>query len=622
MALIKLIKYILISVLLVGTMGCYQGIEGFEKEWIREPYPETQFTVQKFDSCEEIKQSYLEQIYKRAEYKRLYSPPGGLMIPMNSEASPTTGLPSNDSTNIQELGVGEVDYVKHSSSQIFVSRKGGIEVLNRHSLESIGEIELPNLERTQLILFENKLVVFGTAFQPNDNYISQTSIVSEDQPIYYNVTSYMKVYELSNNKLPKILNEQKYKGRFQQIRQVDQQVYLLFNEPLSSHNINEEEGAAKGVPCESVYKKNRLDDSYSFTRLFQYNLETQQQKSMGILGDMSDFYMTSKNMYIVDDYPQSFSGYGFDKNKEIFIIKKISFNNDELKLQAVGEGKGYVKDTWAFKEFGESLALVTTENSNPRKNHLWIFKSNDHNELQEVGGYHGFAEREDIRAIRYIGNKAYVVTFEKTDPLFVFDLENLESPKLLGELKVPGFSLYLHPVNNDLLMGVGYDAVDMGEFSLFQGIQVSLFDISNDENPQRVDVKIHGQRGSSSLVNSDHHAFYYNSDHNLATIPMIEVDRDGYRTASGVAVYEIEDSTLNLVSYVTHEDLIQDQNCFNSPSWRWWTHSAYTPDVERAFILDNKLLSFSQSGVKAHNLNNFKEIKSNKFKRRVMVCLR
>ena len=121
----------------------------------------------------------------------------------------------------------------------------------------------------------------------------------------------------------------------------------------------------------------------------------------------------------------------------------------------------------------------------------------------QVGGL-GLGER--IYAVRFIGDAGYVVTFRQTDPLYTIDLSRPERPRVLGELKIPGYSAYLHPVGDDLLLGVGQDATDTG---VRQGLQLSLFDVSDLAHPARLQQARLGDRFSGSSAEWDHHAFLW-----------------------------------------------------------------------------------------------------------------
>jgi uncharacterized secreted protein with C-terminal beta-propeller domain len=100
-------------------------------------------------------------------------------------------------------------------------------------------------------------------------------------------------------------------------------------------------------------------------------------------------------------------------------------------------------------------------------------------ELRVVGLVDDIAPKEDIRSVRFNGKKGFIVTFKKTDPLFAFDLNKPKAPKIAGELKIPGYSTYIHLLDDDYLLTIGYDSDDQGSFAWFQGIMLQIFDVSD-----------------------------------------------------------------------------------------------------------------------------------------------
>ncbi len=145
--------------------------------------------------------------------------------------------------------------------------------------------------------------------------------------------------------------------------------------------------------------------------------------------------------------------------------------------------------------------------------------------LKVVGKVTGIAKGEQIQAVRFIGAKAYVVTFEQTDPLFVLDLSSPENPKLLGELKITGFSDYLHPISENLLLGIGQNGDENGTTT---GIKLSLFDVTNPAKPVEVDKYILKRNaGNYSIGTSawdNHKAVMIYKEKNLFGIPVTVYD--------------------------------------------------------------------------------------------------
>src|SRR5262249_2528861 len=137
-----------------------------------------------------------------------------------------------------------------------------------------------------------------------------------------------------------------------------------------------------------------------------------------------------------------------------------------------------------------------------------------------TGTIENIAPTEDIRSVRFDGSRGYIVTFKKTDPLYVLDLGNPTQPHIAGQLKIPGFSTYMHMMDSAHLLTIGYDAADQGSFAWFAGVLLQIFDVSNMESPQLVHKEVIGTRGSSSEALADHLAFNYFAEKNLLALPM------------------------------------------------------------------------------------------------------
>jgi hypothetical protein len=170
----------------------------------------------------------------------------------------------------------------------------------------------------------------------------------------------------------------------------------------------------------------------------------------------------------------------------------MSEHNGDLRVATTTEG-------WNFGEQSESAVYVLRPNGES---------------LDVIGSIGGLGKTETIRSVRFLGDTGYVVTFRQTDPLYVIDLTDPANPVLDGELKIPGYSAYLHPVGDGLLLGVGQDATETGQTL---GTQLSLFDVTDPTNPQQIDTL---QIGGSSEVEWDHKAFLYWPEDGTIVLPV------------------------------------------------------------------------------------------------------
>ncbi|MFH1129881.1 MAG: beta-propeller domain-containing protein, partial [Pseudomonadota bacterium] len=211
---------------------------------------------------------------------------------------------------------------------------------------------------------------------------------------------------------------------------------------------------------------------------------------------------------------------------------------------------------------------------------------------------------EDIRSVRFDGDRGFVVTFKKTDPLFVFDLSDPKNPQTLAELKIPGFSTYMHMMDPEHLLTIGYDADDQGSFAWFTGVMLQIFDVSMPTQPKLMHKEVIGTRGSSSEALTNHLAFTFFAPKDLLALPMT-VCEGGYggggygdqMTFSGLMVYDATSAAgFKLRGKVPHP-VGPDATCSN-----WWTDAS--SQVKRSIIMDDYVFSISNDLIKANHLNN------------------
>lgn len=222
-------------------------------------------------------------------------------------------------------------------------------------------------------------------------------------------------------------------------------------------------------------------------------------------------------------------------------------------------------------------------------------------DLNVIGELRGIAPTEQIYAVRFLGETGYVVTFRQTDPLFVVDLSDPTAPSIAGELHVPGYSSYLHPIAGGYLLAVGMDGTEDGTVT---GFAVSLFDVRDPANPTRVDqLTIESDDWSWSEALWDHHAFtYYNG---VLSVPIYTYDYDDATGAwdgfSGLLVVDVDtDAGLSEIGRVDHADMVADSEC----PWYGEGYGRSCPDdywyagMRRSVVIEDELYSISDYGVK------------------------
>jgi uncharacterized secreted protein with C-terminal beta-propeller domain len=220
-------------------------------------------------------------------------------------------------------------------------------------------------------------------------------------------------------------------------------------------------------------------------------------------------------------------------------------------------------------------------------------------ELTKVGEVAHIAPGEDIRSVRFDGERGFVVTFKKTDPLFVLDLGEPTQPKLRGELKIPGFSTYLHMLDANHILSIGFDADDHDSFAYFNGVLLQIFDVSLPDAPRLVHRYSIGTRGSASEALTNHLAFNYFAPFKLLAVPMTicEGGGDGQfgtdLTFSGLMLFDIDaESGIHERGRVAHALPDLSQTPYGAGGCnQWWSQSS--TDVKRSIFMDDWVYSIS-----------------------------
>ena len=285
------------------------------------------------------------------------------------------------------------------------------------------------------------------------------------------------------------------------------------------------------------------------------------------------------------------------------VIHKIGINNGAITYLAKGEVPGYLKNQFAMDEYGGNLRVATTSDvwttrGQYEYNNVFVLDS----AMKTIGSLTHIAEQEKIYSTRFIGDRLYMVTFKRIDPFFVIDLSTPSSPKILGKLKIPGYSDYLHPYDKNHIIGIGKETTtnDWGGVST-KGLKLALFDVSDVEHPKQLDKVEIGDSGTDSAALTDHRAFLFDKNKNLLVIParvVKQIDTPGKYTGDqqriwyGAYVFGLTPETgFVLKGTVEHS---------TSGGYSWYG-SPY--DVKRSLYIGDTLYTLSQQQILANSLN-------------------
>lgn len=300
-----------------------------------------------------------------------------------------------------------------------------------------------------------------------------------------------------------------------------------------------------------------------------------------------------------------------EKSKEMekTVIHKISFDGSKLEYKAGGQVSGQVLNQFSMDENNNYFRIATTRSqswsrfsatSTASYNNVYVLDEN----LKTLGSLENLAPGERIYATRFMGDRVYLVSYRQTDPLFAIDLKDPKNPKVLGELKIPGYSTYLHPYSENLLLGFGRDTgLNSSGVLVNKGLKLGLFDISKPGAPVELDTFITGDDQSNSLALSDHKAFLASSAKNLVSIPVTlwsyqsdtqSGDRLGF---SGALVFEIANNKIKLRGQIDHSD---GGNYTKTDYFNGFNY--YDNSVKRSLYISDALYTFSNKYLKINDL--------------------
>ncbi len=461
-------------------------------------------------------------------------------------------------TNVAEEGIDEPDLVKTDGERLVVVIDGVLRVVDVSgaSPELVGSLSLSDGWGHELLLAGDRAFVFSTG-SVGDIPVLREAMEDEaiESFVPYADSTVIQEIDLSTPTRPEVAATQVIEGRYLTARVVDGVARVVVTTPpigldmvtptgpgsedyaletnkaiiadLDSSDWLPQVATVDGqqrveteplVGCEDVAHPEEFSGFGTLTVLsldLDEALDT--SDSVSVVADGETVYASAGNIYVTtnawyddpdeigDDYTTTIHRFSIDEAGPVSYAGSGSVPGTLLNQFSLSEHEGVLRvaTTAGSPWSGDSSeSMVTT---------LGL----ESQELVELGQVGDMGAGEQIYAVRFMGDMGYVVTFRQTDPLYVLDLSDPATPQVTGELKIPGYSAYLHPVGEGLLLGVGQDGTDDGALT---GAAVSLFDISDPASPTRIDQLNFGN--GSSPVEWDHRAFLWWAPEGLALVPM------------------------------------------------------------------------------------------------------
>lgn len=467
-----------------------------------------------------------------------------------SDSSSASSNNSNYSTtNVQVEGVDEADIVKTDGEYIYLVKSNTIYIVKASDLKIENKLILDedddDFMPEEIFVNKDKLVVLGT------NYIYDEDEYDEDDDYNYSYYRYNNsktvteavVVDISNKNKPKEERRVSLDGEYVNARMIGDNVYFISNKyiyyykdsddddilPVYKDSVNSKDIVT--IPAEDIIYFGGTRN-YTYMLVGGFNVNDEKEASVETIFGASDtVYANSENLYIVQE---KYTASGNTKS----VIYKFGLNDSKITLKAKGSVKGYLNNQFSMDEYEGNLRVATTSNvTGVSKNQVYVLNE----KLEKIGAVRNMAIDEEIYSVRFIGKIGYVVTYKQIDPLFVIDLSDPTNPEIKGELKIPGYSSYLHPYDETHIIGIGYNTeTNKWGGTVNKSMKMSMFDVSDLENPKEIFNIDIGDEYAYSEITSNHKALFYNKDKNLIGFPVTYRTSNYVNSKSGFVIYKID----------------------------------------------------------------------------------
>lgn len=568
------------------------------------------------------------------------------------ESSTTTTQSTKEysTTNIQVENVDEADITKTDGDYIYSLSEDKViitDVKDETQIKIVAEIDSKNSNTipSDLILYHDKLIIISEEMKTTSSY-------------YYSYnnsnTTMVSVYDISNKEQPKEIKNYQLEQPYYTSRCIDGRLYVISSGYLKEENDEivtyyYEDGKQIDPGYKGIKRIKGIDTTdQTILSMLDLNNIDESVKVNSYLMDVQNAYVSENNIYLLEEkYEGSYSSapkissifgfYGilgafvddneYDYGTYTYIYKFNLLEDGSIQYDKKAKEKGQTINQFSIDEYEENLRVALYNNEGSR---IVIFN----NEMEKIGETEKLAEGEKMYSSRFLGNKAYLVTYKTVDPLFVVDLSNPEKPQVLGELKIPGYSTYLHPYDENHLIGIGMQTEEKiyrdssgrvtSTAAVITGMKMALFDVTDVNNPIQISDTIIGDSRTTSAILTNHKALLFSKEKQLLAIPVnnytedfeIESSSDEYESmvksytnykkqyvSEGYFVYNINlTDGFTLKGTITHEKTKSKYSYYNASR------------LLRGLYIDDNLYTVSEDYIKVNRLDDLQEISQLKIK--------
>ncbi len=549
-------------------------------------------------------------------------PPGVAVPAAAGKAAGATSTEGIDysGTNVQEQGVDEPDLVKTNGTTLFAVAGGRLNAVDVAGTRPrlLDSLKLDGGWSHELLLAGDRLLVLSRGGYWLTPLPAATAIARP----YFPATSVLSEIDVSNPKALRLVRTLTLDGAYVDARLVGATARIVvssqvptalpFTQPTDSTDaalaksrdqnraIVQSSRLKSWLPTYRIKRAGRpsqaarplvqcrnVDRPRSFSGLGMLTVLTVDLAkglvpvdSIGVMTDARIVYASPDNLYLATerwaDRPSPETPTEAQPSVSTAIHRFDISNPTRTRYRGSGQVSGYLLNQWSLSESAGVLRVVSTDapawfdSSDSTESSLTTLRAGD-GALSQIGRVGNLGRGQRVYAVRFVGPTAYVVTFKRVDPLYTVDLADPTRPRVLGELEIPGYSAYLHPIGADLLLGIGQEVNDQGRPV---GTQLSLFDVSDLRHPTRL---AHATLGLGwSEAESDHHAFLFWPNTGLAVVPF-DQSAVGYRVGRAHGI--------QLVGRVTHP-----------------AGNGVSPAIRRSVVVGDSVFTASDAGVASSSL--------------------
>ncbi len=629
------------------------------KAYLNVKYPEVSINLasdepQRAKSCADLaafaQEGQRQMMYPMAVDSAMATPPTMMREEMAAPAPLAGGAAEKTAdysqTNIQVEGVDEADIVKTDGTYLYIVSNGMVRVVLAHPATRMKEMSSVSYDDgfrpSDLYIDRDWLVVLGQRSEEHGPMpMMEKMMAPEFYPYYPPVEkAEVRIYDVSDRSQPALKRKVALEGFAVSSRKIEDRLYLIVNQPPRWYQPLPEpiplgtadallptfDDTASGVEGKAVASCGDVvilphipSPQYVTVAVIPIGDLGKKVEREVILGSAENIYASLENLFLAATEWTYHWQADAPESREKTNVYRFALTDEGAEFAAKGSVLGHILNQFSMDEHDQTFRIATTQgevwmgdSSRPSTSNLYILNM----DMEVVGKIEDIAPGEQIYSARFLGDRAYMVTFRTIDPLFVIDTSDPRNPRILGKLKIPGFSDYLHPYDEDHILGFGKEAVESKDGSAVwqQGMKIALFDVSDVEHPKELHRALIGDRGTDSPLLWNHKALLFERDRDLLSFPVtvyeipenLKVEGDpgstyGSPVFQGAYVYRLTlEDGFELRGRITH----YDEEALRKMGDYWYSQGR---DIERVVRIEDALLTISNAEVQSHDLDTLKQ---------------